>query len=283
MTSAPPIWLEVALNGAAGRAFQPRIPITPDEIVSEALAAADEGAAIIHLHAYDDKGAPVEDADIYSSIIERVRARSNAIVYPTLALAGDLETRMRPIRILVERGLLEIGVVDPGSVNITHAMQAAAMMDGVLYANPDAHIREGLRLAATSGWRPAFAIYEPGFARLGAALAAQHKDLKSPVYRVMFSNNFLFGMAPSRRAVDLYAAHLEETAPAAPRMVSGLDADVMSIAVYAINRGFHLRVGLEDAPLGATQSNAELARQAAQLIEQCGRRLATPDEIRSAP
>lgn len=283
MPSNPaPVWLEAALNGAAGRALQPRIPVTIAAIVEEALACADAGAAIVHMHAYDETAAPVEDADIYARIIEGVRAKCDAIVYPTLALKGDLEARFRPIRALSERGLLEMGVVDPGSVNITHRMQAAAGVDGVHYPNPDGHIREGLKLAAEFGWRPAFAIYEPGFARLGAALAAATPGLKTPVYRVMFSDNLLFGMPPSRRGVDLYAAHLEETAPGAPRMVSGLDADVTSVAVYAISRGFHLRVGLEDAPFGTDRSNAEIVRDAAALIDECGRRLATPAEIRAA-
>jgi uncharacterized protein (DUF849 family) len=281
--AAPPVLLEVALNGAAGRALQPRIPLSIEAIVEEALACADLGAAIIHVHAYDESGAPVESADIYARIIERVRAKSNAIVYPTLALKGSLDERYAPIRRLSERGLLEMGVVDPGSVNITHRMQAAAGVDGVHYPNPDSHIREGLRLAAEYGWRPAFAIYEPGFARLGAALAAATPGVKTPIYRVMFSDNLLFGMPPSRRGVDLYAAHLEDTAPGAPRMVSGLDADVMSIAVYAINRGFHLRVGLEDAPFGTDRSNVDIVKDAVALIEKCGRRLATPAEIRVAP
>lgn len=280
--TVPPVLLEVALNGAA-RAFQPRIPVTIDAIVDDALACADLGAAVIHVHAYDADGAPTEDADIYSKIIERVRARTSAIIYPTLALAGDLEARFRPIRTLSERGLLEMGVVDPGSVNITHRAQAAAGVDGVHYPNPDSHIREGLDLAAEFGWRPAFAIYEPGFARLGAAIAAATPKLKTPVYRVMFSDNLLFGMAPSRRGVDLYAAHLDDVAPGAPKMASGLDADISKIAIYAINKGYHLRVGLEDAPFGTDRSNIDLVRDALAMIEKCGRRLMTADELRALP
>lgn len=281
-TSPKKIWLEAALNGAAGRALQPRIPISEDEIVEEALACAGEGAAIIHFHAYDGAGKPIENADVYSRIIERIRAKSDAIVYPTLALAGDVEARYRPIRILAERGLMEWGVVDPGSVNITHRMQAAAGADGVHYPNPDGHIREGLKLAAKDGWRPAFAIYEPGFARLGAALAAAVPGLKTPVYRVMVSDNLLFGMAPSRRAVAFYAAHLDEVAPGAPKMLSGLDADISKIAGHAIETGFHLRVGLEDAPFGTEKSNVELVRDAVATIKASSRALSSPDEVRNS-
>ncbi len=278
-----PVWLEVALNGAAGRAFQPGIPTDPDAIVREALACAAAGAAIIHLHAYDAFGAPVEDADIYSRIIESIRNRCDAVVYPTLALAGGVNARYRPIRLLAERGLLEWGVVDPGSVNITHRMQAAAGVDGVHYPNPDSHIREGLKIAAQFGWRPAFAIYEPGFARLGAALAAATPGIKAPVYRVMFSDNLLFGMAPSARGVEFYAAHLDEVAEDSPRMISGLDADISGVAALAIEKGFHLRVGLEDAPFGSDRTNLDLVDEAARRIEASGRRLATPTEVRAAP
>ena len=276
------VWLEAALNGAAGRALQPRIPVTPDEIIEEAVACRNAGAAIIHLHAYDANGAPIEDAELYARIIEGVRARCDAIVYPTLALSGDAAARFAPVRALARRGLLEWGVVDPGSVNITHRMQAALGINGIHYPNPDDHIREGLKLAAADGWRPAFAIYEPGFARLGAAMASATPGLKTPVYRVMFSNNLLFGAAPSRRGLDFYAAHLDETAPGAPRMLSGLDADIDALIEPALAAGFHVRVGLEDAPFGTDTSNAALVCAAAARIEAAGFSLASPAEIRAA-
>lgn len=279
--AATPVWLEAAINGAAGRQYQPRIPVAEAEIIEEAVACAGEGAAIIHLHAYGPDGKPTEDADIYSRLIEGVRRRCDAIVYPTLALSGTLEARYAPIRTLMARGLLEMGVVDPGSVNITHRMQAAMGQNGFVYPNPDDHIREGLRLAAEGGWRPAYAIYEPGFARLGAALAAAVPGLGTPVYRVMFSDHLLFGMAPSTRAVAFYAAHLDETAPGAPRMVSGLDADISGVIDEALDGGFHIRVGLEDAPFGTERSNAELVREAAGRIASSGRRLASASEVRS--
>jgi uncharacterized protein (DUF849 family) len=279
----PPVWLEAAINGAAGRALQPRIPLTPEEIIEDAVACAAAGAGVIHLHAYDPNGAPVEDADIYARIIEGIRARCDAIVYPTLALKGDIEARLAPIVQLARRGLMEWGVVDPGSVNITHRMQATAGIDGVHYPNPDDHIRAALRLAALDGWRPAYAIYEPGFARLGAAMAATVPGLKTPVYRVMFSDNLLFGLAPSRRGLEFYAAHLDETAPGAPRMLSGLDANIDALIEPALALGFHIRTGLEDAPFGTDVANAEIVAAAARRIEQAGLALASPDEIRAAP
>ena len=282
MPDQSPVWLEVALNGAAGRAYQPGIPITPQEIIEQGVACAKAGAAIVHLHVYDDQGQPVEDADIYSTVIEGIRSQCDAIVYPTLGLTGDIESRFAPIRTLAERGLLEWGVVDPGSVNISHASQIAAGADGLLYANPDSHIRAGLALAVENDWRPAYAIYEPGFARLGAAIASTFEHLQTPLYRVMFSDHLMFGMMPSEMAVRFYAGFLAEVVPEAPWMVSGLDADIEAVIPVSLELGAHIRVGLEDAPFGCSSSNQELVERAMNLISASGRPLASPAEIRNS-
>jgi len=279
MTKSP-IWLEVALNGAAGTAFQPGIPITPEAIIAEGVACAKAGAAIIHLHVYNEKGQPVEDVEIYARVIEGIREQSDAIIYPTLGLSGSVEERLAPLKELGSRGLMEWGVIDPGSVNITHISQIANGVEGLLYPNPDAHIRAGLELAASNGWRPAYAIYEPGFARLGAALAAHYADLPTPVYRIMFSDGLLFGMPPTEAGLLFYAQHLADTAPNAPWMLSGLDADVESIMPLALDLGAHVRVGLEDAPFGCAKSNIELVESAVAMAVASGRDLATAEQIR---
>ena len=46
--------------------------------------------------------------------------------------------------------------------------------------------------------------------------------------------------------------------------------------------GGHVRVGLEDAPLGCRQSNVELVQQARRQIEAAGGRLASPAAIRQS-
>jgi len=42
------VWIEVALNGAWGRALQPGIPDTIDAIISEGVACAKAGAHCPH-------------------------------------------------------------------------------------------------------------------------------------------------------------------------------------------------------------------------------------------
>ena len=276
------VWLEVALNGGAGRVNQPLIPITPQEIIDDGRRCAAAGAAILHVHAYDGQGRPTEDADVYSTIIEGLRTHTNAIVYPTLALAGTVEERFAPVEILAKRGLLEWCVVDPGSVNITHKRQVPAGQNGFLYANPDAHIRKGLEIAAQYRSHPSFAVYEPGFVRLGAAWSALYDGLPQPIYRVMLSEDLLFGLPPRTYAPETYQALLHEYVPLAPWMISGLGGDVTKIIEPSLQKGAHIRVGLEDAGFGSEKTNLELVQEAVSMIGQFGHTLATAEDIRRA-
>ena len=87
---AAPVAIEVALNGPWGRARVAHLPIEPVELIAQGIACAEAGAAVIHLHAYDPAtGRQNDDWRIYARIIEGIRARVDAIVYPTIPLAGS--------------------------------------------------------------------------------------------------------------------------------------------------------------------------------------------------
>ena len=283
-------WLEVALNGAWGRARQPLIPVSIEEIVREGIAAVEAGAAIVHLHAYDAAtGRQNDEPDLYARIIEGIRAKVDAIVYPTIdghvpqgaeiSITGA--TRYRAIEDLARRGLLEWSVVDPGSTNFSAYAAIARDRAGTVYMNPESDARIGLALAARHGFHPSYAIYEPGFLRLGAALAARHPGLKTPIYRLMFSDGLTFGFPPRDYALDAYVAMLRELAPRAPWMIAGLMVDATPLIARTVALGGHVRVGLEDAALGNERSNLELVVAAAKAIERAGGKLATAAEIRA--
>lgn len=291
MTEQRAVWVEAAVNGPWSRERQPGIPIAVDEIVADGIACARAGAAIVHVHPYDVRtGRQRDDPDIYQPIIEGIRAETDAIVYPTLPLAGSpdapepmpADQRFAAVAELGRRGLLEWAAVDPGSTNITHLDDVAAGRDGFVYLNPDDHVRTGLRTVAAYGVRPAYACYEPGFTRLGAALAAAEPDLLAPVYRFMFTEGFHFGFPPRRYALDAHRQLLRDVAPAAEWMIAGLAVDVRPLIADAVELGGHVRVGLEDAPFGCTETNEQLVRDAVRRIEDAGGRVASSSEVRSA-
>lgn len=287
----PKIWLEAALNGPWTRARQPDIPITVEEIIADGVACAQAGAAIVHLHAYDaTTGRQKDDWQIYARIIEGIRAKSDAIVYPTIPIAGSgfagdmmpAAARYAHIEELAKRGMIEWTVVDPGSVNFSRFDELAQREPGFIYLNPDDHALEGLRICERYRVRPSYAIYEPGFTRAGAAMAAAHLAMPTPVYRFMFSQQFSFGFPPEPQYLDAHLALLHGAAPGAPWMIAGLGVDLRTLVARAVALGGHVRVGLEDQILGARASNAALVAEVAKLIRAAGGEPASPSEVRDA-
>lgn len=284
-------WLEVSLNGSWTRRKQPRIPIAVRELVAEGIACVRAGAAIVHLHAYDEAtGRQKDDPDLYAAVIEGIRAKVDAIVYPTIPHldGGDMPAaerarrRYAAIEALAQRGLLEWSVVDPGTVNFAEYANLAADREGFVYLNPESDVRAGLALARRYRVHPSYAIYEPGFLRLGAALHRHYGDVPQPIYRLMFSDQLAFGFPPAPFALAAYRELLAREAPGAPWMVAGLGVDVLPLVPAAVAAGGHVRVGLEDAPLGSSTGNEEWVGRAAEAIAKAGGTLATAAELRAA-
>lgn len=282
------VWIEAALNGPWSRERQPGIPVTVAEIVADGLAAAAAGAAIIHVHAYDPAtGRQNDNWETYAQIIEGIRAQADVIVYPTIPLVGsgyaseNAQHRFAHTAELARRGLLEWTVCDPGSCNFMRIDEASDPESGFIYQNPMADIREGLRLSRLHGLHPGYAIYEPGFTRLGAALADTMPDLKTPIYRFMFSDEFAWGFPPAPTHLDAHLNLLHSLAPKAPWMVAGLGVDIRPLIGAAVSSGGHVRVGLEDAPWGTDLTNRQWVEQAAAMIRASGGEPASAPQVRA--
>jgi uncharacterized protein (DUF849 family) len=176
--------------------------------------------------------------------------------------------------------LLEWTVCDPGSTNIALYSGIERGWPSSVYANTESDIRTGLALAEKYALVPSYAIYEPGFLRLGAALAKRYAKLKTPVYRFMFSDRMTFGFAPRDYALDAYLAMMAEFAPAAPWMIAGLMVDVAPLIARTVAAGGHVRVGLEDAQHRSARSNVQLVETAAREIARAGGTLASAADVR---
>ena len=98
----------------------------------------------------------------------------------------------------------------------------------------------------------------------------------------MFSQGLEFGFPPAKYALDAYLQLLAGEAPGATWMVAGLAVDVLPLADVAAARGGHVRVGLEDAPLGSDRSNLQWVRAARRAIQGSGSELASAVEVRRA-
>ena len=78
--------------------MSPYLPITPDQIATQAIEAAEAGAAILHLHARNPAdGFPSPDPQIFLQFLPRIKAATEAVV--NISTGGSpqmtVEERMR--------------------------------------------------------------------------------------------------------------------------------------------------------------------------------------------
>ncbi|MFX9061826.1 3-keto-5-aminohexanoate cleavage protein, partial [Acinetobacter baumannii] len=61
--------------------MSPHLPVTPAQIAAEAVAAAEAGAAMIHLHARDpEDGRPDQTPERFLEFLPAIKAQSDAIL-----------------------------------------------------------------------------------------------------------------------------------------------------------------------------------------------------------
>jgi uncharacterized protein (DUF849 family) len=98
----------------------------------------------------------------------------------------------------------------------------------------------------------------------------------------MFSETFAFGFPPRAYALAAHLTLLEDAMPSAPWMIAALSADVRPLIGETVARGGHVRVGLEDAPLGTTMGNLAWVEEAVRLVREAGAEPATGADVRLA-
>jgi uncharacterized protein (DUF849 family) len=74
--------ISCAVTGAVHTpSMSPHLPVTPEEIASQAIEAAQAGAAVLHLHARDPKtGRPTPDPKVFMEFLPRIKEGCSAIV-----------------------------------------------------------------------------------------------------------------------------------------------------------------------------------------------------------
>lgn len=282
-------WIEVALNGAWTRRLQPKIPITAAEIIKEGVACVKAGAAVVHAHTLDpDTGKQNSSVDNCAAFMGGIREQVDAIVYPTavdIPMPEEWEQRYSTTVALSKQGLLEWGVLDPGSCNFSLSDAAAPPLfgkEGGVYSNPNGALELGIELAAQHRFHPAYACYEAGFIRHGAMLHRKQPAAPVPVYRFMFSSAFTFSFPPEEWALEAYVRLVKKVAPGSPWMVAGLAVNVLPLIPRVVELGGHVRIGLEDAPFHSESSNVKWVEAAVRAVQAAGGEPATASEIRTS-
>ncbi|MBY0398912.1 3-keto-5-aminohexanoate cleavage protein [Myxococcota bacterium] len=285
-----PVIIEVALNGATPTTRNPNSPQTQSALVADAIRCIEAGASIVHTHAPDISVAGEAAARLYLEHFGPIHERfPDAILYPTLVFGKTIAEKTSHIEPLKRLFPLRMGFVDPGSLNLTPTGEdGKPFPTDWVYANSPADIAYKFELCKRLGLGPGMAIFEPGFLRTAIAYARAGAMPQGAFLRFYFGGeqsyrgpgqiDLLFGMPPRKLSLDLYLDMLGEVAlPWSVAVVSG-DPFVGDLARHALERGGHIRVGLEDYAGDRRPSNLELVEQAVALCRSVGRRVATAAE-----
>jgi uncharacterized protein (DUF849 family) len=281
--------IEAAVNGGTPKSRNPTVPRTPAEIVEDAIACIDAGASIVHNHNDEPViGGPngIHAPDPYvEAWREILRQRPGAILYPTMASGGPnttIEERYAHIPALAEAGVLVQGLVDAGSVSLGPADGDGlpAPVDSV-YINTYRDARYMFEQCLAMNVPPSISIFEPGFLRVALAYHRKGAILPGALVKLYFGGEHAFwGLPPREAGLNAYLDLLDDTG--LPWSVAVLQGDVIEsgLAKLALERGGHVRVGLEDYAGPRQPSNAELVRELVDLAKQVGRPVATPAQAR---
>jgi uncharacterized protein (DUF849 family) len=274
--------IEAAINGTTQKAMNPYVPVTEDEIVADALACFEAGAAIVHHHITNYNLSGDEAAEVYLGIWRRVLAeRPDALWYPTINLGPQAQwyDHLPP---LAASGLLRMGVSDPGSVNMGVAINGLPA-GAFVYSNTFDDIAHQLELCRTHQLGPSLAIYEPGFLRTVLAYHDRGQLPAGSFLKLYFSSarglsGTAFGLPPSRTALAAYAELLDGTGLPWAASAVGDDLGRSELCRAALEAGGHLHVGLEFYAGPRTPTNVELVAEAVDAVAAAGRQIATSTE-----
>jgi uncharacterized protein (DUF849 family) len=276
--------------------MSPHLPVTPDEIASEAIAAAEAGAAILHLHARDpETGKPDQTPEAFGRFLPRIKQGTEAAVNITTGGSPymTVEERVRP----AAQFKPEVASLNMGSINFglyplldkykefkhDWERQHLEATRDLVFRNSFKDIEYILETCYDNDTRFEFECYD--IAHLYNLRHFADRGLVRPPYFIQSVFGILGGIGTHPEDV----IHMKRTADrlfgADYRWsVLGAGASQLRIAAQAAAMGGNVRVGLEDSLWAGrgklAESNAEQVRMARSIIEGLGMAVATPDEAR---
>ena len=291
--------ISCAVTGAIHTpSMSPHLPVTPDEIIADSVAAAEAGATILHLHARDPAtGRPTQDPDAFRAFLPQIRQATGAVINLTTGGSPHMTVaeRMRPAAELKP----EVASLNMGSMNFglypmlgrfsefQHGWEREHLENSrdLVFKNTFKDIEHILRTGNDNGTRFEFECYD----------TSHLYNLAHFVDRGLIRGPFLvqtvFGLLGGIGAHPEDVMHMKRTAD---RLfgddyvwsVLGAGRNQMNVAAMAAAQGGNVRVGLEDslwiAPGQLAESNADQVRKARHILEGLSLEVATPDEARDA-
>jgi uncharacterized protein (DUF849 family) len=282
-----PTFITCAVTGNITRPEQtPHLPIAPEHIADECLAAARAGAAAVHIHVRDPKsGRPSMEVAHYREVIERIRDKDQALIInlttgpggrfvpseadpkvfaPGTTLLPPLERLRHVVELMPDVCSLDLNTMNSGP-------------DVVI--NTPANVRKMAKAIRDAGVKPELEVFDSGDIQLARDLMADG-TLQSPgLFTVVMGVKYGFASLPE---TVFYARSL--LPPGATWSAFGIGRAEFPMLAQTWLLGGHVRVGLEDNIYLArgvlAKSNAELVAKARRILEDLGGEVASAAQAR---
>jgi len=277
--------------------MSPHLPITPDEIADQAIAASEAGAAMLHLHARDPAtGKPDQSPELFAQFLPRIKQHSDAIINITTGggLGMTLDQRLAPAKWAQP----EVASMNMGSFNFNISGAAGKletfkhdwekpyldMTQDFILSNTFSQIERGLAELSAMGTRFEFECYDVGHLYNLAHFA--DRGLAKPPFFVQSIFGILGGIGADPDNL-LHMRMIADRLFGDDYYLSVLAAGrhQMSFVTMSALLGGNVRVGLEDSLYAGrgklATSNAEQVAKIRRILEELSFEIATPDEARA--
>lgn len=298
MAAARKVIVTCAVTGAIHVPSQsPYLPLFPEQIAEQAIAAAEAGAAILHLHARDpNDGSPDGRTETFLEFLPEIKARTNAVI--NITTGGDptkpVEERLRaPMELKPEMCSLNMGSMNFGLYPIadrvkefTYDWEPAYLEKSRsnIFRNTFADIEFILKnLGEANGTRFEHECYDVG--HLYTLAHFLDRGLVKPPIFVQTIFGILGGIGPDVENL----MHMRRTADHLfgddyVWSILGAGRHQFNLVTIGAIMGGNVRVGLEDnVYLGKGQlaeSNADQVAKIRRILAELSLDIATPDEVR---
>lgn len=272
------------------------LPYTPADIAHQAIAAAEAGAAILHLHARDpETGAPTGNPDVYRQFLPIIKQATDAVINLTTGGSPDMTPEDRLAAALAFSP--EMCSLNMGSMNFSfHGMgakiekwkfpweqQYIADSEKFIFRNTFADIARNYALLADHGTRFEHECYDIG--HLYNLAHFVDRGIAKPPFFIQSVFGILGGIGPDLDNV-LFMRRTADRLFGKEYVWSALGAgkSQMPVITQAAMLGGNVRVGLEDSLFigrgKLASSNAEQVTKIVRILAELGLEPATPAEAR---
>jgi uncharacterized protein (DUF849 family) len=276
MSINPEVFITCAVTGSGDTVKRnPHVPVTPADIADSALAAAAEGAAIVHLHARDPAtGKNSRKTALFREAVDRIRERnSDVIINLTGGNGGDLIFGANePLKLDPNTDVVgpeeriahiveirpEIASLDCGSLNF----------DEVIYTTTPRYLRVMAATMQRLGIKPEIEVFELGHVELAKHLIKESFITPNPHFQLCLG--IKYGAPATADAMKALRDALPSNATWSAFGVGQLQIPMVAQTVLM---GGNVRVGLEDnlyLEKGVLATNEQLVRRAVSVVELLG-------------